>query len=129
MPRRKNTINKTFLIFSRKKHREILRFIKKFSKRIERLLKREKRVLLKKLSLSIRSIKKKLKPAHTLADVKVTTDDTLNTTSTIAQFIGDARNWETGNISGNTIITSEIDTSEILDLAGAITIASGTSLS
>ena len=76
----------------------------------------------------IKDIVEKLKPAHTLVGFRVQTDNTLNTTETVAQFVSDERNWETGNISGNTIITQEIDTSEALDLEGTITIVSGTSL-
>jgi len=74
----------------------------------------------------IQDLALKLKPAHTLLDLNVQTDHTLNTTSLISTFVGDPRNWETGNLLESVHVTEEVDTDDILDLAGTITISGTT---
>ncbi len=71
----------------------------------------------------ISSLVDKLKPAHTLVDLNVQTDNTLNTTSLVAEFVDDPRNWETGNLLNNIIVTPEVDAEDALDLPGIITIS------
>lgn len=71
----------------------------------------------------ISSLVDKLKPAHTLVDLEVQTDNTLNTTSLVAEFVDDPRNWETGNLLSNVIVTPEVDAEDALDLPGIITIS------
>jgi len=65
----------------------------------------------------------KLKPAHTLVDLNVQTDHVLNTTNMVAQYVDDERNWETGNLLNSVYVTPDVDTADILDLPGLITIS------
>lgn len=65
----------------------------------------------------------KLKPAHTLVDLNFQTDHTLNTTALLAEFTGDERNWETGNLLNKINVTTGVDPDDSLDLPGLITIS------
>ena len=68
----------------------------------------------------IRKIVDNLKPAHTLTEINIQTDHEINTTSTIPQFVGRSDNWENGNIINKIQINSDLKTSDLLDLSGAI---------
>ncbi len=75
----------------------------------------------------IQDLVNKLKPAHTLTNLNIQTDNMLNTTSLVSQYIGDERNWETGNLLDSIYVTDEVNTDDILDLPGTITV-SGSSI-
>jgi hypothetical protein len=73
----------------------------------------------------IKDIIQKLKPAHTLVRYEFEIDHELNTTELIFGPT-DSRNWERGNVNYNTVVESEIDASDPLDLPGDITISGST---
>lgn len=70
----------------------------------------------------IENLVNKLKPAHTMVDLNVQTDHVLNTTSLVAQYVDDPRNWEQGNLLNAVYVTDEVKTNDVLDLPGLITI-------
>jgi len=73
----------------------------------------------------IKDIIQKLKPAHTLVNYEFEIDHELNTTELIFGPT-DSRNWERGNVSYNTVVESELDVNDPLDLPGDITISGST---
>ena len=74
----------------------------------------------------IQDLALKLKPAHTLLDLNIQTDHTLNTTILISTYTNDPRNWETGNLLESVYVTEEVDTNDSEDLPGTITISGAT---
>ncbi len=76
----------------------------------------------KKFIFLIYKLVEALKPAHTLADISITTDYELNTTQQIPEFSGSSTNWETGKNYTNIVINDDIEASDGLDLPGAIKI-------
>lgn len=71
----------------------------------------------------IEDIVNKLKPAHTLVDINIQTNHILNTTSILSEYVNDSRDWETGNLTNNIEVTTEVVATDILDLPGTIQIS------
>ncbi len=78
--------------------------------------------LQRKFLFIIKKIVNTLKPAHTLVEYNIQTDHVLNTTTTIVEFNNQSDNWETGNLFKNIIINQDVESDNIDDLPGAITI-------
>ena len=76
--------------------------------------------LQKKYLFIVKTLVNELKPAHTLADVNVETDYSINTNGNINLYSGRSDNWQLGDIKNGIRVTSNINQSDPLDLAGSI---------